>query len=96
MQPETPSRIEPCLLDIIDITTADRVADLVWKPSQLGKKINVKTASSLSDLIRITNCYYSNLIEGHKTKPGDIERALAEDLGSPCKTVQVYKINKLQ
>jgi len=80
MQPETPSRIEPCLLDVIDTTTADRVADLVWKSSQLGKKINVKTAGSLSDLIRIANCYYSNLIEGHKTKPRDIERALAEDL----------------
>lgn len=26
------------------------------------------------------NCYYSNLIEGHNTKPRDIERALADDL----------------
>jgi Fic family protein len=26
------------------------------------------------------NCYYSNLIEGHNTKPRDIERALANDL----------------
>jgi Fic family protein len=26
------------------------------------------------------NCYYSNLIEGHNTRPRDIERALANDL----------------
>ncbi len=79
LQLETPFRIEPCLLDVIDSTTADRATDLVWKAAQLGKNINGKTASSLADLVRITNCYYSNLIEGHKTKPRDIERALAED-----------------
>ncbi|MFM8342567.1 MAG: Fic family protein [Methylomonas sp.] len=79
LQLETPFRIEPCLLDVIDSTTADRATDLVWKAAQLGKNINRKTASNLADLVRITNCYYSNLIEGHKTKPRDIERALAED-----------------
>ena len=26
------------------------------------------------------NCYYSNLIEGHDTRPRDIERALRDDL----------------
>jgi hypothetical protein len=25
------------------------------------------------------NCYYSNLIEGHKTAPREIERALKRD-----------------
>ena len=28
------------------------------------------------------NCYYSNLIEGHRTRPIDIERALAQDFSS--------------
>lgn len=79
LQMETASRIEPCLLDVIDSATADRATELVWKAAQLGKNIHPKTANSLADLVRITNCYYSNLIEGHKTKPLDIERALAED-----------------
>ncbi|OWW04623.1 hypothetical protein ATY81_01155 [Rhizobium sp. R72] len=31
----------------------------------------------MSDLVRVMNCYYSNLIEGHNARPQDIERALA-------------------
>jgi len=33
----------------------------------------------LADLVREMNCYYSNLIEGHKTIPRDIERAMKRD-----------------
>ena len=33
----------------------------------------------MTDLVRAMNCYYSNLIEGHKTHPVDIERAMRED-----------------
>jgi Fic family protein len=33
----------------------------------------------VADLVRAMNCYYSNLIEGHKTVPRDIERALKRD-----------------
>jgi RHS repeat-associated protein len=33
----------------------------------------------LADLVRGMNCYYSNLIEGHKTAPREIERALKRD-----------------
>jgi Fic family protein len=29
--------------------------------------------------VRVINCYYSNLIEGHNTRPKDIERALVDD-----------------
>lgn len=33
----------------------------------------------VADLVREMNCYYSNLIEGHKTIPRDIERAMKQD-----------------
>jgi Fic family protein len=33
----------------------------------------------VADLVREMNCYYSNLIEGHKTMPRDIERAMKRD-----------------
>lgn len=36
------------------------------------------TARSLSELVEGMNCYYSNLIEGHKTLPIDIDIALHE------------------
>jgi Fic/DOC family len=36
---------------------------------------------AVGDLVRLMNCYYSNLIEGRNTHPIDIERALAEGFG---------------
>lgn len=33
-------------------------------------------------LVREMNCYYSNLIEGHKTTPRDIERAQKQDFST--------------
>lgn len=36
----------------------------------------------VADLVREMNCYYSNLIEGHKTLPRDIERAMKQDFSA--------------
>lgn len=33
----------------------------------------------VATLVREMNCYYSNLIEGHKTTPRDVERAMKQD-----------------
>ena len=41
------------------------------------KGLHPDSAAELADLVRVMNCYYSNLIEGHNTRPRDIERALA-------------------
>ena len=43
-----------------------------------------KTRQAVSAVVREMNSYYSNLIEGHKTLPQDIERALKKDM-SPDK-----------
>lgn len=77
---ETPYRIEPCLLENIPVGIADLIANLTTSTEKIGSRLHPQTASSLADLVRIMNCYYSNLIEGHHTKPRDIERALADDL----------------
>ena len=55
------------------------MSELLTATSALGSRLRVKTAVNLAGLIRTMNCYYSNLIEGHNTRPGDIERALAGD-----------------
>ena len=39
-----------------------------------------RTSTNLASLVRLMNTYYSNLIEGHDTRPSAIERALAGDL----------------
>ena len=77
---ESAQRIEPCQLESIPDQLADLVADLVGRATRLDGRLHPATAASLADLLRLTNCYYSNLIEGHVTRPRDIERALAEDL----------------
>jgi Fic family protein len=77
---ESPSRIEPCLLETLPVTVADRIASLTAAAERLGYRLHPQTTHNLANLVRVMNCYYSNLIEGHNTKPRDIERALANDL----------------
>ncbi len=77
---ETPYRIEPCLLENPPLDVVDLVADLTSLTEQLGARLHADAAASLADMVRIMNCYYSNLIEGHNNIPRDIERALANEL----------------
>lgn len=77
---ETPARIEPATLDAAPAALADTIADLSAEAATLGRSLHPRTAAGLADMVRIMNSYYSNLIEGHNTRPRDIERALAGDL----------------
>jgi len=79
---ENPYRIEPSKLGSIPSSLNDLIAELASSTAALGQKLHPKTASNLADLVRLMNCYYSNLIEGHNTVPTDIERALDEDFDS--------------
>lgn len=76
---ESVQRIEPAHLEDVPMVVSDLVADLAAASAGLGKALHPRTAASLADLVRIMNTYYSNLIEGHNTRPRDIERALAGD-----------------
>ncbi len=73
---ETGPRIEPARLENPPEAVADLVAELSATSAKLGRSLHPRTASHLADLVRIVNTYYSNLIEGHDTRPRDIERAL--------------------
>ena len=44
-----------------------------------GQVHSAQVLKRMADLVRAMNCYYSNLIEGHKTIPRDIERAMKRD-----------------
>jgi Fic family protein len=77
---ETVQRIEPTRPEEASAALIDVIADLTAAAATLGKALHPRTAANLADLVRITNTYYSNLIEGHRTRPRDIERALADDL----------------
>jgi len=75
-QIETPQRIEPTRLEEISEPICDVMAGLSAESARLGGALHSRTAANLADLVRIMNTYYSNLIEGHNTRPRDIERAL--------------------
>ncbi|MDA0787512.1 MAG: Fic family protein [Proteobacteria bacterium] len=77
---ESVSRIEPARLESIPESIADMIADISAQGALLGRALHPTTAANLAALIRIMNSYYSNLIEGHDTRPKDIERALANEL----------------
>jgi Fic family protein len=57
----------------------DLALDLAQKSAGLRRSLPPSLLTSLADLVRAMNCYYSNLIEGHDTHPVEIERALKND-----------------
>lgn len=77
---ETIQRIEPARLEEPGEAIADLVAELSAASATLARSLHPRTAANLAALVRVMNAYYSNLIEGHNTRPKDIERALAGKL----------------
>ncbi|MBE0625668.1 MAG: Fic family protein [Burkholderiales bacterium] len=65
------SRHRPALTDL--------TLELVQRSAGFRHSLPESILTSLADLVRSMNCYYSNLIEGHDTHPIDIERALKGD-----------------
>jgi Fic family protein len=57
----------------------DLALELAQTSAGFRRSLPVGIATSLAELVRSMNCYYSNLIEGHDTHPIDIERALKQD-----------------
>src|ERR1700692_571020 len=80
MSIESVARIEPVRLEEPTTDIADVIADLAASSATLGKALHPRTAANLADLVRMMNTYYSNLIEGHNTRPKDIARALEGEL----------------
>jgi hypothetical protein len=58
---------------------------LATEAAGLAARLAPGTSSAVGDLVRGMNCYYSNLIEGHDTRPIDIERALRADFAAEPK-----------
>lgn len=77
---ESTGRIEPARLEETPETIANLVAEISANSATLAARLPPLTAANLAGFVRIMNTYYSNLIEGHDTRPRDIERALAGQL----------------
>jgi Fic family protein len=57
----------------------DLAFDLTQKSAGFRRSLPPSLLTSLANMVRAMNCYYSNLMEGHDTHPIDIERALKND-----------------
>ena len=79
---ESPQRIEPAFLEVAPPRVADLIAEISATSARLTGALHPRTAASLAQLVRIMNAYYSNLIEGHNTRPAEIVRALAGDFAA--------------
>jgi Fic family protein len=85
---ETVSLMEPLLIGETSRHRAaltDLVFELAQKSAGFRHFLPESLLTSLADLVRSMNCYYSNLIEGHDTHPVDIERALKGDYSKDAK-----------
>lgn len=63
----------------------DLAVELAQQSAGFRRSLPDSLLSSLADLVRAMNCYYSNLIEGHDTHPIDIERALKGNYSKDAK-----------
>jgi Fic family protein len=79
---ELPALMEPLLIGEGSrhrSRLTDLAFDLTQKSAGFRRSLPGSLLTSLADMVRSMNCYYSNLIEGHETHPVDIERALKSD-----------------
>ncbi len=73
-----PRQMEP-LLPQLTAELEDQAREVLSRSAALCGKLPPVTQRALTELLRIINSYYSNLIEGHSTHPVEIERAMRED-----------------
>ena len=79
---EQPSSMEPLLLSESSRhrgALQDMALELATKAAGFRRSLPAKMQTSLADMVRTMNCYYSNLIEGHDTHPISAERAMNND-----------------
>ena len=75
-----PVAMEP----MMPVAKRGRLAELAFEILQESGRLSGMVRSpwvfrEVARLLRGMNCYYSNLIEGHRTSPRDIEKAMARD-----------------
>jgi len=63
----------------------DLALTLAEKSAAFSSSLPPAIAASLSEVVAIANCYYSNLVEGHDVPPINIERALHDNYSDDAK-----------
>jgi Fic family protein len=74
--------MEPLLPGDGDVKSPALALALIRSAERLRASLHPITRTLVADLVRSMNSYYSNLIEGHRTKPRDIDAALRKDFSA--------------
>ena len=77
-----PSDMEPLLPGESDGKSSSLALALIRGAERLRGSLHPTTRELLADLVRSMNSYYSNLIEGHRTRPKDIDAALRRNFST--------------
>ena len=76
---ESSSLLEPLMPPAGHQKLEDLASEIIAAAEGLNQSVHPVVRQELRKLVRSMNCYYSNLIEGHRTLPTDIEKALKND-----------------
>ena len=82
---DNPADFEPLLPEDRDGRLAALGLELLRRAERLRGTLPPVTRRGVAALVRSMNSYYSNLIEGHRTMPRDIDAALAHKFSSDSK-----------
>lgn len=77
-----PSDMEPLLPSDSDGKSSGLALALIRSAERLRASLHPITRKLVTDLVRSMNSYYSNLIEGHRTRPRDIDAAIRKDFST--------------
>jgi Fic family protein len=90
-----PAAMEPLLPEGSGNTLADLTCKVLSKAGTLSAQVPCSIVQSrIASLVREMNSYYSNLMEGHKTLPRDIESALREEYSGDPKARANQHLNR--
>ena len=77
-----PSDMEPLLPRADDGNSSGLALALIRGAERLRASLHPITRKLVADLVRSMNSYYSNLIEGHRTTPRDMDAAIRKDFST--------------
>lgn len=77
-----PADMEPLLPGEGDGKSSGLALALIRRAERLRGSLHPITRKMVAELVRSMNSYYSNLIEGHRTRPGDIDAAIRKDFSA--------------
>jgi Fic family protein len=87
------SDMEPMLPEDRDGKLASLGLGVIRRAEQLRAALHPITRRGVADLVRSMNSYYSNLIEGHRTTPRDIDAALRKEFSRETKHRQLQQLH---